>query len=97
VDGYNTVSHPGISPNQNQVAFGGYEDGQIQVWSVVENKPLFSLQGHTGLFTSVTYAPNVKQIASASLDGTVRIWNADDGLLIRALTGHKGPVRAVQF
>ncbi|WP_322507055.1 WD40 repeat domain-containing protein [Anaerolinea sp.] len=97
VDGYNTISHPAISPDQSQVAFGGYEDGQVQVWSVVENKPLFNLLGHTGFVTSLAYAPDGKQLASASLDGTVRIWNSENGSPIRTLTGHSGPVRVVQF
>lgn len=97
MDGYNTLTRPDISPDQNQAAFGGYEDGEVQVWSIAENKRLFSLQGHTGFVTSVAYAPDGKQIASASLDGTVRIWDAVNGAPIRTLTGHTGPVRAVQF
>ncbi len=97
IDGYNTLSHPDLSPDHRKVAFGGYEDGQVQVRSVAEDRLLFTLLGHTGLVTSVAFTPDGKQIASASLDGTVRIWNAEDGAPIRTLPSQTGPVRAVQF
>jgi WD40 repeat protein len=97
VNGFNTYSGPELSPNGMQVAFGGYDDGQVQVWSVKGNQPVLYLIGHTELVTGVTFSPDGKKIASASLDSTIRIWNAVDGLTVHALTGHTGPVRAIQF
>jgi WD40 repeat protein len=46
----------------------------------------------------VVFSPDGHRLASASIDGTVRMWNPDTGQLIGApLTGHSGPVVAVAF
>src|SRR5262249_32196444 len=36
-------------------------------------------------------------IASGSEDGTVRVWHAGSGHLLRTCSGHDGPVRSVAF
>lgn len=37
------------------------------------------LRGHLGLVMSASFSSDGKQVASASLDGTVRMWNVEDG------------------
>ncbi len=44
--------------------------------------------GHMGEVYSVAYSPDGLTIASGSGDGTIRIWNAQTGALLRTLTGH---------
>jgi WD40 repeat protein len=56
-----------------------------------------SLVGHRGLITAVALAPDGKAAASASLDGTVKLWDLAGGQILATLTGHKGPVHAVAF
>jgi WD40 repeat protein len=55
-----------------------------------------SLLGHKGLVTSVAVTQDGKTAASASIDGTVKLW--DVGGTIRAtFEGHRGPVHTVAF
>ena len=43
------------------------------------------LRGHTGEVVSVAHSNNNKYIASASFDGTDRVWNAETGDCIHTL------------
>jgi WD40 repeat protein len=53
--------------------------------------------GHRGAIKSVTFSPDGKIFASASEDGTVKLWNAQPATLISTLTGHTGRVTSVSF
>jgi WD40 repeat protein len=53
-------------------------------------------EGHTEQLWYVTVSPDGKIIATASQDGTVKLWNPD-GAELQTLNGHKGTVFAVSF
>ncbi|BAZ21720.1 WD-repeat protein [Kalymmatonema gypsitolerans NIES-4073] len=55
------------------------------------------LKGHTDTVTSVKFSPDGKTVASASYDGTVKLWNATTEREIKTLTGHRYPVTSVIF
>ena len=55
------------------------------------------LTGHTGLVLGVAFAPDGQMLASAGNDGTVRLWDPNDGQYIRSLLGHRDWVRGVGF
>ncbi len=52
--------------------------------------PIRSLRGHVNRLVSVAYSPDGTSIATASWDGTVRIWNATAGEEVRRLGLDKG-------
>lgn len=54
-----------------------------------------TLRGHTGPISRLAWFPDGTRLASASLDGTVRIWNVRDGSLWKTLSRHQGQVLAL--
>lgn len=63
----------------------------------VKTERIHTLNGHTDWITAVAIDANGQHVATASWDGTVRIWNADTGECLRTFTGHGAPVSAVCF
>ncbi len=55
-----------------------------------------TLTGHEDVVASVSYSADGLRLASASWDGTIKIWDAATGQPIRTLTG-KSPLHAVVF
>jgi hypothetical protein len=59
--------------------------------------PFATLIGHTGLVGSMVFSPDGIRLATASDDGTVRLWNVGAGRRRATLTRHTGPVRRMMF
>jgi WD40 repeat protein len=54
------------------------------------------LEGHTNSVVEVSFSPDGQTIASASVDGTVKLWSRE-GALLKTLTGHESAVTSVSF
>src|SRR5947207_9846969 len=52
------------------------------------NACLQTLEGHRGTVFSVAFSHDSTRLASASSDGTVRIWDAGSGECLQTLEGH---------
>lgn len=92
------------SPDGTRFAVGTYgaiKGGMVQIWRWDSEHTTatleFEMEGHTNDVTSVAWAPDGYTIASASSDGSVRLWRAADGGLLRTFTGHTHRVRSVTW
>lgn len=53
----------------------GSKDSVIEVIDIRERENVFSLVGHQGEVTFVSFDPKGEYLSSVSVDGTLRIWN----------------------
>ncbi len=84
-----------FSPNGKLLAVAS--STSIWVYDVKNSEVLFRLVGHVQTVSSVAFSPNSKTLASASWDGTVRLWDTKTGAHLQTLTGHTGRVHSVAF
>jgi WD40 repeat protein len=55
------------------------------------------LTGHTDAVRNLAWSPDGRRIATASHDGTARIWDAASGATVMVLSGHADRVQAVAW
>ncbi|TBR61999.1 hypothetical protein B4U84_08835, partial [Westiellopsis prolifica IICB1] len=79
-----------IKPDQRIKAVA---DLQELVYGIKERN---RLQGHSDVVRSVAFSPDGKTIASANVDGTVKLWNLQ-GKLLETFNGHSDAVTSVAF
>jgi WD40 repeat protein/serine/threonine protein kinase len=78
-------------------------DGTAKVWDADSGKETLILRGHTGpigyaawspgLISSVAWSPDGTRLATASGDGTAKVWDAAGGHESLTLGGHTGPIQ----
>ena len=56
-----------------------------------------TLEGHENSVLSVAYRSDGKQLASASYDKTVKLWDPESGSCVRTLEGHENWVLSVAY
>jgi WD40 repeat protein len=61
-------------------------DSRATIYSVATGRPLVSFIGHTRGINDAGLSPDGTRVVTASLDRTVRVWNARDGQSMRVLT-----------
>lgn len=81
------------------------DEGAVHIWSLADMlsdpaqsgaQPLI-LSGHHSYVLDVTWRSDGEQLASASTDSTIRIWNARTGQQLDMLTGHQLDVNSVDW
>jgi WD40 repeat protein len=80
---YGTYTSDGLL----HVAWG--DGGQLVLWDVQEEKPVWTIEAHESSIRDATFCGNDRFIATGSKDETgVKIWDADSGSLVRSITKH---------
>ena len=75
------VTAVAFSPDGSAVALGSV--GEVRVYDANEGKKLATLSGHNGPVYAVAYKPDGSVIATGGWDGTVRLFDAKNGNLIK--------------
>jgi WD40 repeat protein len=71
--------------------------GQVIIWDAETGKEQAVLPGHCGPVSCVAFSPNGGQVASASMDQTVKLWDVQTRKETRTLRGHGHYVSSVDF
>jgi WD40 repeat protein len=88
-----------FSPDGATLAAGmGHKQksGEITLWDVKSGKESNTLRGHRNDVSSVVFSPDGKTLASASRDGTLRLWDVGTGEE-RRVFDHGQPVSCAAF
>jgi WD40 repeat protein len=100
-DGVNSVA---LAPD-GKTLVSGASYNTVRLWYMASGELLHTLEGHTGWVNSVAFAPDGKTLASASCAdagemgcslGEIKLWDAENGDLLRTLEGHTYEVNSVE-
>ena len=74
----------------------GGTDGEIKIWDI---KTMQCKQActHEDAVTVAQFIPGTCMVLSASMDGTVRVWDARNGNCIKTLLGHRNGILDARF
>jgi WD40 repeat protein/class 3 adenylate cyclase len=81
------------SPQSDQLVTGG--GGQVTLWQLPQAE--LELLGHTGDVLDARWSPDGARIATASDDGTTRIWDATTGEPLLEFSKHEGAVHSASW
>ncbi len=86
-----------IDPRGKRGVVSG-ESKEIQVFDAEDGHPIGApLKGHSLDVLDLKFQPHGELVASASLDGTIRLWSLRKSRGAAELTGRMGPVMAIAF
>ncbi len=92
-----------FSPDGTQMALGSWQPRTVTICDTDPNRigkidmPRVTLRGHLSQVHGVAFSPDGTLLASASTDGTVKVWSAATGVELRTLKGHTNGVESVTF
>lgn len=81
---------PSLSPNGESLVWGGYSTGQIVVWPIGQTEPSFVMQNKSQTVLRTVFSPDGLQLAAASIDGWISVWNMADGVLLNKWQAPEG-------
>lgn len=70
----------------------GGKDNKASLFNALSGNHVIDYIGHTNFVTSVAFKPGGQSIVTASIDGSVKVFEKFNGMLIYDLNGHHGPI-----
>lgn len=91
-----TLPTSNVSESSVNLISGG-DEGNVCLWSLDREKPLATLEGHSGRVCRVDFHPSGRYAASASYDTTWRLWDVETTAELQLQEGHSREVYALSF
>jgi len=87
-----------ISPDGKWLAATG-AIGRFQVWELPTTRPVvpIPIAAHQMMINALTFCPDGGTLATASADGTIKLWDVSSGACRQTLDGHTGEVLSAEF
>jgi len=89
-----------FSPDGKLLAVAGGQPsarGDLRLFQTNDWKLSATMGGHDDVIACVVFRPDGKQLATASFDKTVKLWNVTTGKVEQTLTGHSDFVYSVDY
>ncbi|KAI0526035.1 WD40-repeat-containing domain protein [Xylaria bambusicola] len=91
-----TLPECNVSPDTVNLASGA-ADGQVNLWSLSQDTPLSTLEGHGQRVVRVEFHPSGRYLATASDDTTWRLWDVEKSSELLLQEGHSRGVFAISY
>ena len=75
----------------------GDRNGGLYVWEAQTGNLFYTLKAHTKSVTAISWRSDSNVVSSASEDGSIRLWEMNEGKQVKNWTGHGGGVLDMTF
>ncbi len=82
---------------QGIITFARGSERPTGAWINESESAQIAIQAHDSEITDFVFSPDGSLLATASLDGTIALWDALDGSKVRTIAGHSAGVRSIDF
>lgn len=79
-----------------QVVAAGGDESVLSVHTL-DGDELWRVHAHQGRILAIAWNPDGTQLATASQDGTAKVYSSADGTVLAIYCGHQSPVHGIAF